>query len=294
MRCGRFLLSASCRSALPAWHEQHRNLGSVLSHFIRLQQGKGNPPTITTYQVERFLAGELGLPSPAEMLDRLITWTGDHQPSPVERARAHRAEIAASIGAYRMKGRPPEAEDGLQWLLQQIQQEGLFTVSDGAHIHIDLTMKGWNVYHRLKRKEEESRTAFMAMKFGDKELDDLVDRHFRPAVEQAGFLLRVLTDGQPAGHIDNQIRARIRTAALVVADLTHDNNGAYFEAGFAEGLGLPVIYTCEAEKFKAKKTHFDTNHLVTIPWSRADPGAAATLLKQTVRNTLPLKAKMND
>ena len=51
----------------------------------------------------------------------------------------------------------------------------------------------------------------------------------------------------------------MRGARFVIADLSHDNNGAYFEAGFAEGIGLPVVYTCEVKKFEAKKTHFDTN-----------------------------------
>ena len=46
-------------------------------------------------------------------------------------------------------------------------------------------------------------------------------------------------------------------------------SGAYWEAGFGEGLGLPVIYTCEISKWAESKTHFDTNHLVTIIW---DPG----------------------
>ena len=39
----------------------------------------------------------------------------------------------------------------------------------------------------------------------------------------------------------------IRDAKFVIADLTHDNNGAYWEAGYAEGLGKPVIYICEKE-----------------------------------------------
>jgi len=89
----------------------------------------------------------------------------------------------------------------------------------------------------------------MAMQFGDPLLNRVLAECFKPAVVRAGFTLRALTDGQGAGLIDNQIRAAIRSARFVVADLTHDNNGAYFEAGFAEGLGIPVIYTCEAAKF---------------------------------------------
>ena len=46
-----------------------------------------------------------------------------------------------------------------------------------------------------------------------------------------------------------------------------DNSGAYWEAGFAEGLGRPVIYTCEKRYFDEHKTHIDANHSLTIVWS---------------------------
>jgi nucleoside 2-deoxyribosyltransferase len=76
----------------------------------------------------------------------------------------------------------------------------------------------------------------------------------------------------------------------VIADLTHDNNGAYWEAGFAEGLGRPVIYTCRKQKWDATKSHFDTSHLNTIIW---DP-IWDTRLTATIRATLPGEAKMTD
>jgi nucleoside 2-deoxyribosyltransferase len=105
----------------------------------------------------------------------------------------------------------------------------------------------------------------MAMRFGDAILNRVLSECFKPAAQRAGFILRPLNEAPSAGLIDNQIRAAIRTARFVVADLTHDNNSAYFEAGFAEGLGVPVIYTCEAQKFNERKTHFDTNHMLTVP-----------------------------
>jgi nucleoside 2-deoxyribosyltransferase len=94
--------------------------------------------------------------------------------------------------------------------------------------------------------------------------------------------------------IDNQMRVAIRAARFVVADLSHDNNGAYFEAGFAEGLGRPVIYTCDAKKFAEKSTHFDTNHMTTVPWDLNNLEAAERLLTATIRATLPEEADMSD
>jgi hypothetical protein len=65
-------------------------------------------------------------------------------------------------------------------------------------------------------------------------------------------------------------------------------------AGYAEGLGLPVIYTCEEGIWNEKKTHFDTNHMVTIIWNAANLDAAAANLTATIRATFRSEAKQSD
>jgi nucleoside 2-deoxyribosyltransferase len=104
----------------------------------------------------------------------------------------------------------------------------------------------------------------------------------------------VLTDGQPAGLIDDQLRVALRTARFVIADLTHGNKGAYWEAGFAEGLGRPVIYTCRKKEWIDGKSHFDTSHLNTIISDPENLEDAETRLAATIRATLPAEAKMTD
>ena len=71
-----------------------------------------------------------------------------------------------------------------------------------------------------------------------------------PAVASAGFDLVRLDEDPQAGSIDERLRVEIRKSRFLVADLTHGNPGAYWEAGFAEGLGKPVIYTCEKDDFR--------------------------------------------
>lgn len=82
----------------------------------------------------------------------------------------------------------------------------------------------------------------------------------------------------------------------MIADLTHQNRGAYWEAGFAEGLGKPVIYTCRKDVFedKTKGTHFDTNHHLTVVWEPDNLDDAVERLKATIRATLPDEAKLGD
>jgi nucleoside 2-deoxyribosyltransferase len=125
-------------------------------------------------------------------------------------------------------------------------------------------------------------------------LEQMVEHCFKPAVKRAGFELKKLTDEQPAGLIDDQIRASILSARFVIADLTHGSHGAYWEAGFAEGLNLPVIYTCEKTLWEERKTHFDTNHMLTIIWDPAKPKETGDALTATVRATLRAEARQQD
>ncbi|HVA79494.1 MAG TPA: hypothetical protein VNF29_01055 [Candidatus Binataceae bacterium] len=134
----------------------------------------------------------------------------------------------------------------------------------------------------------------MAMSFRSAPVKEAFEKCFKHAATRAGYELRDVTDRQPAGVIDDQIRIAIRIARFVIADLTDGNQGAYWEAGFAEGLGKPVIYTCEATKFELEKTHFDTNHHVTIPWAADQLKDAEEKLAATIRNTLPEEAKLVD
>ena len=125
------------------------------------------------------------------------------------------------------------------------------------------------------------------MQFDDVELDAFVREVLKPAVKEGtGYELLHMRDFGRAGIIDNIMRVQIRDAKFVIADLTHDNNGAYWEAGYAEGLGKPVIYTCKKKKFDEKKTHFDTNHCTTVPWSRDDDENFRQELTATLRRSI--------
>lgn len=183
----------------------------------------------------------------------------------------------------------------MTWLLEQ-QADGLI-IKRGEERGVPLlrlTLAGWDRFEELKRGRVASRVVLMAMKFGDEELDRVVDQCFRPAVKRTGFELRTISDNQPAGLIDDQLRVALRTSRFIISDLTHGNNGAYWEAGFAEGLGRPVLYTCREAEWNAQKSHFDTNHLTTIIWNADRLEIAAERIAATIRATLPEEAKMSD
>ena len=153
----------------------------------------------------------------------------------------------------------------------------------GGYDEVNLSLEGWKIYEVEKRGMVAGNYGFIAMQFNDNELETFVQEVVTPTVEKMGLNLIDVRDVARAGIIDNIIRSHIRTARFVIADLTHDNNGAYWEAGYAEGLGKPVIYICEKAKFEEKRTHFDTNHCTTVRWSRDDDEGFSKELTATLR-----------
>jgi hypothetical protein len=231
-------------------------------------------------------------PNPAEQADNFLCWIGDNIQAGGQYIEVHKPAILAIIGSI------DDAE--FYFIFGHLKEERLILskshVGGGNAIIADVTLewRGWEYYRELKRGRIDSRKAFMAMQYDDRILDKIVEETFKPAVKQTSFELFRLVERPEAGLIDDRLRVEIQTSRFLIADLTHENAGAYWEAGYAEGLGRPVIYTCEKAKFDEQKTHFDTNHHLTIPWDKEHPEEAAAKLKATIRATLPGEAKLTD
>lgn len=119
----------------------------------------------------------------------------------------------------------------------------------------------------------DSSQCFVAMWFDDS-MNEVYEKGFIPAIEAAGYTpLRIDKDPGVIGKIDDAIIAAIRRSRFVVADFTHGDSGArgsvYYEAGFAHGLSLPVIFTCHKDMMG--KVHFDVNHFNHILWEPENP-----------------------
>ena len=179
-------------------------------------------------------------------------------------------------------------------IIDELVGQGIIKIDKKNHyfggaefIEVNLTLEGWERFEREKRGELKGNYGFIAMQFNDSELDSLIAKIVKPVIKnKLGYDLIDLRDAARAGVIDNIMRIQIRDAAFVIADLTHDNRGAYWESGYAEGLGKPVVYICERTKFENASSHFDTNHCTTITWSKDDPAGFINELIATLRRSL--------
>lgn len=259
---------------------------ALLSHLVRDMQRDGDGPKLTTHSITRLLEGRRA-PTPPEQLDNLVRFLGDTLEAPGTSLHLAPSQHRAVVGAL--------SDDNFHWLLSHAVRsgylEGMLHTGGGE---LTLTFQGWLEYGVLKQGRSDSRRAFMAMRFGDAALDRVYAECFKPSVRAAGFDLTRLDDRPPAGSIDDRLRVEIRKARFLIADLTDGNLGAYWEAGYAEGLGRPVVYTCEAAYFSEKGTHFDTSHHHTVLWSLEDLPSAGQRLRDTIRATLPHEAVLED
>ncbi len=235
-----------------------------------------------------------------EQADNLVRWIGDNSRAgeviPVDKYAIEAIVGSADSSEFSLIFDHLLKDRGFITGEQRYGNTGAVRPKD---ILVGLSFPGWEHYQKLKRATSDSRKAFMAMQYNNEQLTDIFKNVFKDAVAKTGFeLLRLVDTPQPAGLIDDDLRVKIRASRFLVADLTDGNAGAYWEAGYAEGLGKPVIYTCRREVFEDSEScpHFDTNHHLTILWD-SDPARgreAGEKLKATIRATLPMEAKLTD
>ena len=132
-----------------------------------------------------------------------------------------------------------------------------------------------------ERSRTESSQAFVAMWFDDS-MSEAFQNGIEPAILQAGYVPLRIDRKEHVNKIDDEILAELRRSSFLVADFTHGDDGArggvYYEAGFAHGLGIPVIFTCREEAVDT--LHFDTSHYNHIVW--ATPEALRKKLKNRI------------
>ena len=291
-RCGRFHLTGTREVTLPGLLQKRPEMRSALSHRIQRMQSQSSTgyPRVES-QLITLVEKDPSLPSPAEQADNLILWIGDRLTGREgEQVPIHHNRDYARVG-----GSGPAS---MVYLLTELGRRKLIENANLGATQFEsaarLTLDGWSRYEDLKRGKVDSRRAFMAMAFRDPKLDRVFNECFKPAVAQTGFYLERVDTRPEAGSIPNRMRLEILRSRFVIADLTENNLGAYWEAGYAEGLERPVIYTCERKKFEKKKTHFDTNHLTTVLWSADDHVETAKRFKATIRATIPEARREED
>ena len=186
------------------------------------------------------------------------------------------------------------ALEEVEYLAQYLKSQGWIAtgkqIRSSVREKYDRGLHLWRVevpgYRRIEELEinPDSSQCFVAMWFDDS-MNEARYRGIIPAIESAGYNPVIIDQEEFLGKIDDKIIAEIRRSKFMVADFTHRKaeflggkcledeeghrrlgarGGVYYEAGFAEGIGLDVIPTCRSDMID--DVHFDTRQLNHIVW----------------------------
>lgn len=288
-RCGPYRITFEALSMLQDM-AAHDRRWAITSHAIRRMHAPNSEVFRATQQWLGSVWAIKKLPSPQEQADTLIDFLGSNN-APGDWIRCDPEHLAGLLGTV---DDPTSREtEGFQYVATGLEAQRLIEleplITGDRTVSYRLTFDGWARFEELHRRAVDSRIAFMAMGYNNEHVDRVFSS-FIPAIAQTGFELRRLDQKPKAGLIDLRMRVEIRLAKFLVVDLTDENRGAYWESGFAEGLGKKVYYTCEASKFDTLKSHFDTEHLYTVKWVLDNLDPALDELKSAIRNDFPTEA----
>lgn len=154
------------------------------------------------------------------------------------------------------------------WIKHQVTERR----SPKSPIH-ELTLRppGYARLSELDNKNVGSKQAFVAMWF-DESMTVAYEDGLAKGIRAAGYEPMLISKKSHNNKIDDEIIAEIRRSRFLVADFTQGNSGArggvYYEAGFAYGLNIPVIFTCRKDALD--KVHFDTRQYNHIAWETSE------------------------
>ena len=102
----------------------------------------------------------------------------------------------------------------------------------------------------------------------DDSMMKIYDEAISKGILNAGYNPHLVINREHNGKIDDEIIAQIRQSRFLLADFTGHRGGVYYEAGFAQGLGIEVIWTCN--KNAIEDLHFDIRQYNCIVWANED------------------------
>ena len=256
----RMLVGSSDLHKISAWirekKEYDRELPEIDSDFVR--KGKDQLPDYDPMEKQLILM---------QVLKRKTKYPGD------------RVDIV-SVFDYPICWSSGMEEFG--FYLDALQERGLLAFYDGkdeskmerkkmthdlSSFEVEITAKGWEYLDAHQGADKHRRQAFVAMWF-DESMDDAWEKGIKPAIEKAGYRPCRIDKERFAERIDVRMIAEIKKSRFMIADVTGHRENVYYEAGYAGGINIPVIWTVRENDLDNVK--FDTRQFQHVAWKKED------------------------
>ena len=200
-----------------------------------------------------------------ERADRLLQYIGDQTVEIGQRVDFSSSEMSnIAVAAWSES----VSENEVWYLLNYLKEERWVVGKGNYHIYT-ITVEGYARLAELETANAESSKGFVAMWF-DESTQKAWEEGIKRGIEDAGYEAVRIDEQEHNDKIDDRIIAEIRRSRFIVADFTQGEKGArggvYYEAGFAHGLGIEVIFTCRKDVLDNNDIHFDTRQYNHIGW----------------------------
>lgn len=143
------------------------------------------------------------------------------------------------------------------------------------------TAKGWLRIEELTTTPMNLPQGFVAMWLNET-TQEAFEKGIEPAIANCGWKALRIDKKEHANNVVDETIAEIPRSRFVVADFTCGEDGVrgsvYYEAGFANGLRIPVIWTCHKDSLE--RLHFDTRQYSHVVWE--SPGELCTKLQARI------------
>ena len=256
---GMYLVSPRAMGLLK---RQNERLKALLTTWLIEQRRSGiDYPKITPERITD--AGNLRSLAVHERADRLLQYIA----SQIQHVAGRISFVGPDVCAPALAWSESIGMDEVEYLLAYLEKQGWLESSGDTRATFLLTVEGHTRIAALKTSQKKSSQGFVAMWFDDS-TDSAWSEGIKPGIEDAGYEAFRIDRKEHSNKIDDEIIAELRRSRFVVADFTQGDDGArggvYYEAGFAHGLNIPVIFACRKDTLK--KLHFDTRQYNHIAW----------------------------
>jgi hypothetical protein len=256
-RCGCYTVCYPEVEAIKRLLQQHDR--PVFSQWIYEQNRLKMPPTIRASDIS--IISNRQKFSFVERTRRLLLYINENTVSLGEGVNISTPPIQAALQQFDQKY--------IGTIANYLSEEKLVKVAlprlpaPRGEMYLALTPRGIMQVEEWGHSYIASIQGFVAMWF-DEKMEPAYKEGFYPAIAGAGYTPQRIDSKEHVSKICDEIVAEIRRSRFVVADFTGQRGGVYYEAGYASGRDIPVIWTCHKDELD--KLHFDIRQYNFIDW----------------------------
>lgn len=222
----------------------------------------------------------------AEKIDRIILYLSNNSKFYGDEIKFNFDEIASLSFFRRINANDDSLTEQLNFLSDFFKENMLVDINFPPIISMNeyslkILPAGWKRVDELQKNQTNNKHVFVSMSFSEatKETREAIRKGIIGAEMSPDFIDEIIHNHQ----IVPEMFRLIKDCRLLVLDITDPNYGAYYEAGYALGLGKEVIITCSREMFNKEYTtdeekkyakytrpHFDIAQKQILIWDNHD------------------------